>query len=103
MFKSLFNKVVDLQAGNFIEKRLQHRCFPVNVVKIFKTAFFKEYFGWLLLKLMFYKRWADETLRVNRASLQYTFSKYTFLISNYMVWPESSNLIIFFELKVFGA
>ena len=27
MFESLFNKVY----GNFIEKRLQRRCFPVNI------------------------------------------------------------------------
>ena len=29
--KSLFNKVAGLQACNFIEKRLQHRCFPVHI------------------------------------------------------------------------
>ena len=27
-----FNKVAGLQAGNFLRKRLRHRCFPVNLV-----------------------------------------------------------------------
>ena len=31
--ESLFNKVVDLKNCNFIKKRLQHSCFPVNITK----------------------------------------------------------------------
>ena len=38
-----FNKVAGLK------KRLQHRFFPVNIVKCLKTAFFIEHFQWLLL------------------------------------------------------
>ena len=38
----LFNKVAVLKAYNFIKKRLQHRCFPVNIAKILRTAFFKR-------------------------------------------------------------
>ena len=34
-----FNKVTDLKACSFIKKKLQHRCFPVNIVKFLKTAF----------------------------------------------------------------
>ena len=44
-----FNKVVGLKACNFIKKRLQHKCFPVNNVKFFRTAYFIEHLGWLLL------------------------------------------------------
>ena len=33
VLESLFNKVAGLQACDFIKKRLQHRCFPVNVTK----------------------------------------------------------------------
>ena len=29
----LFNKVAGLHASNFIKKRLQHNCFPVNTAK----------------------------------------------------------------------
>ena len=36
-------------AGNFIKKRLQHRYFLVNIVKLLRTAFFIEHLSWLLL------------------------------------------------------
>ena len=29
-----------LETCNFIKKRLQHKCFPVNIAKIFKNSFF---------------------------------------------------------------
>ena len=32
-----------LQTCNFIKKRLQHRCFPLNICKIFKNTYFKEH------------------------------------------------------------
>ena len=38
-----FNKVRGLKACNFIKKRLQHNCFPVNVTKIFKNTYFGEH------------------------------------------------------------
>ena len=38
--ESLSNKVADLKAGKFIEKRLQHRRFLVNIAKNFKNRFF---------------------------------------------------------------
>ena len=34
---------------NFIKKRLQHRCFPANIVKFCRIAFFIEQLQWLLL------------------------------------------------------
>ena len=40
-----------LQARNFIKKRLQHRCFLVNVVKLLRTAFLLDQLQWLLLKV----------------------------------------------------
>ena len=36
MLESLFNK-----AYEFIEKRLQHRFFPVNISKLLRTAFYR--------------------------------------------------------------
>ena len=39
---SLFNKVADLQACNFIKKRLQYGCFPVNVAKSLREAVILE-------------------------------------------------------------
>ena len=42
VLKSLFNKFTGLQSGNFITKTLQHRCFPVNIVKFLKTSILKD-------------------------------------------------------------
>ena len=48
---NLFSKVTGLQVCNFIKKRLQHRCFSVNIAKCLRTDFFIEHFWWLLLRL----------------------------------------------------
>ena len=42
MLESLFNKAAVPQVNNFIEKRLQHRCFPVNIVKFLGTCILKK-------------------------------------------------------------
>ena len=44
----VFNKVVDLQACNFIEKWLPHRCFPVSITKFLRTPILKNNCEWLL-------------------------------------------------------
>ena len=33
VLESPFNKIAGLKASNFIKKRLQHSCFPVNIAK----------------------------------------------------------------------
>ena len=38
----LFNKVTGLKVCNFIKKRLQHRCFLVNIAKFLRTPIFKN-------------------------------------------------------------
>ena len=48
MLESLFNKVAG-QACNFIKKRLQHRCFPVKIVKLVRTPILKNTCERLLL------------------------------------------------------
>ena len=47
MLESLFNKVAGLKIGNFIEKRLQRRCFPVNIAKVLRTAFHFIFSAWV--------------------------------------------------------
>ena len=37
---------VSFQYCNFIKRRLQHSCFPVNIVKFLRTAFSIEYLRW---------------------------------------------------------
>ena len=51
MLESLFNKYAGLKACNFIQKRFQHRCFPVKFEKFLRTLFFTEHIRWLLLKV----------------------------------------------------
>ena len=38
------------QVCTFIKNRLQHRCFPVNIVKFLRATFFIEHLWWLLTK-----------------------------------------------------
>ena len=46
MLEYLFNKVAGLKPRNFIKKRLQHRCFPVNIDKcLSKNTYFEEHLG----------------------------------------------------------
>ena len=49
MLESLLNKVACIQASYFIQKRIQHRWFPVNIAKFLLTAFFIEHLQWLFL------------------------------------------------------
>ena len=51
MLEPLFNKVAGLQACNFIKKRLQHRCFALNIVKFSRTPILKNICKRLLLDL----------------------------------------------------
>ena len=51
MLESFCNKVADLQICNVIKKRLQHRCFPVNIAKSLRTPILKIIWKRLLLPL----------------------------------------------------
>ena len=51
MSESLLDKVVGIQACNFIKKRLQHRCFSVNIVKFLRTFILKNICARPLLKI----------------------------------------------------
>ena len=48
VLESLFNKISGLKVCNFIRKKLQHRCFPVNIAKFLRTAI--EDLWWLFLQ-----------------------------------------------------
>ena len=49
VLESLFDKVAALHACNFIKKRLQHRCFAVNIAKFLRTLILKKICERLLL------------------------------------------------------
>ena len=40
--EALFNKVIGLKTYTFIKKELQHRCFPMNIVKFTRTPILKN-------------------------------------------------------------
>ena len=40
VFESLLNKAAGLKAYNFVKKRLWHGCFPVNIARLLRAAFF---------------------------------------------------------------
>ena len=44
----------------FTGRRFQHSCFPVNIAKFLKTAFFIEHLRWLLLSLINAKRYRND-------------------------------------------
>ena len=57
MLESLFTKVTELQASNFIEKGLQHRCFPVNIAKFLRAPILENICERLILtKAIFFVR-----------------------------------------------
>ena len=37
LLESLFNQVADFQVCNFIKKKLQHKCIPVNTAKVLRA------------------------------------------------------------------
>ena len=49
---SLFKKVAGLKASNFVLRRPQHMCFPVNIAKFLITDFYTEHLQWLLLTVL---------------------------------------------------
>ena len=48
--ESLFNNVASLKTCNFIKKRLQHKCFPVNSATFLRTPILKKICELVLLK-----------------------------------------------------
>ena len=61
--RSLFNQVADHQTCNFIKKRLQYRCFPVNFAKFLGTSILKNIYKRLLLYLKYWTP-ANNTAKV---------------------------------------
>ena len=70
MLESPFNNVAGFQVSNFINKRLQHRCFPKNILKSLRTPILKNIckrlfleqlpFGYWLLKMCYLREHLEE-------------------------------------------
>ena len=54
-------KNAGLQACSFVKKRLQHRCFPVNIDKFLRALILKNICGWLLLRVFLerFHKWTN--------------------------------------------
>ena len=52
MLESLCNKFIGLQNYNFSKKRLSHGCFPMNIVKFFRTPILKNIYKRLILYML---------------------------------------------------
>ena len=48
--KLSLNKVAGLRPATLLQKRLRHRCFPVNFEKFLGTLFFIEHIRWIIFK-----------------------------------------------------
>ena len=87
----------DMKACNFIKKRLQHRCFSVNIVKFLRAPFWKNICKPLLLRVAFmYKK---EILISFHIKLKTEWQKIIYLIffSLFSLAERTSN---FFILKL---
>ena len=73
-----FNKVADLEACNFIKKRLQHRCFPVNIAKFLRAPILKNTCQRLLLPIHFSGRiWSTHVHCMNLSATHLSSLIYT--------------------------
>ena len=64
-------KITSLQASNFMKKRLQHICFPVNIEKFLKTPILNYFFKVLLF---------DIKLQVNKRNTLKKVCQYIYLL-----------------------
>ena len=49
-----------LRSANLLKKRLRHRYFPVDFVKLLRTPFLTEYLWWLLLAIPSSLYWVED-------------------------------------------
>ena len=84
-WRVFLNKVAVLQACNFVKKRLQHRCFPVDIAKFLRTPILKNISERLLFINIYYNKIHDFE----------KFCKYatsTFIVNNKKTYHETATL-----------
>ena len=74
VLESVFNTVTDLQDCNFIKKRLQHMCFPVNIATFVRIIFLKNASGFWSQDTVLYRKF----LAMLKIRSCYGFSKTIF-------------------------
>ena len=94
MLESLFNKVAGLQCCNFIKKRLQHRCFPVNIAKFLRTAILNNICERQLLYLTDFSEQLVFREAISQSSLSNIFiSNFYFTFVSLYTFISLNNLI----------
>ena len=63
------NTVLYFQSCNFIKKRFQHRCFPVNIAKFFRAPVLKNVWERL------FRRFPTLIKKYNKQRMKWTFSQ----------------------------
>ena len=66
VLESRFSRLPGLKACNFIKKRIQHSCFPVNIAQFLRTAIFIEHLRWLPLNNYLHTRNTLESRKFRR-------------------------------------
>ena len=74
MLGSLCNKVAGLQACIFIKKKLQHKCFPVNITKFLRSPILKYISKRLLL--YFWKMYFNNIIYIVAENFIFNFRIY---------------------------
>ena len=93
VLESLFNKVAGLQGCSFIKKRLQQRCFTVNISNFLGTAVLKN----ICERLLLYLTDISEQLVFREAIFQNSLSN--IFISNFYFTFNSLNTFISLNLQ----
>ena len=76
MLNSLSKKVAGLNPCNFIKKRLQHICFPVNIAKFLRTPILKNICDRLLLNLSSQSLLIIIYYKINQFNTRYDFQTF---------------------------
>ena len=113
VLESLFNKVVGLQASNFIKKRLQHRRFTsVNIVKICKRLLlflWNQFLDLFKVELELLQNVLKNSFLKKFIKFQGKYSRwYPFIVKlqTYSLWPyqkrTASSVFPWNFVKLFG-
>ena len=82
VLKSLYNKVTGPQACNFIKMRLQYRCFPLKICKIFKNTYF---YGTSANDCFWRDKATASLIKIKFNFLPCTSIKFYKLVENYVI------------------
>ena len=78
-----------------MKKRLQHRCFSLNIAKFLRKAFLIEHLWWLLLDIHIFSKFAVLTFFIPR--LESVFLSKSLFTNSYRITYVFPSVLIFFN------